>query len=106
MTLKGIKWNDSFFRNLPKEYYDHLVNYPEALPEGIYNTLRSCTPNFKEDMYNRFEDEEVAGWYAKQRVEYHELSVTDAIKKKFEDEMDFIKKYPEYLPMIKEVITV
>ncbi|WP_409199303.1 hypothetical protein [Methanobrevibacter sp. DSM 116169] len=103
--VKAIKWNYSFFEKLSDKYYNHLLNYDGILPLDIRFCLVSSTPNFSKDFSSRiYNESDLKDSYLRKKVELRELSQDKAFEKMFLEDIDFIKKFPEYEGMIDEII--
>jgi hypothetical protein len=104
MVKKVKKFNKSFFKNLPKELFDQLINYDDkALPELILGNLYDLTPNFKDTFNSKANNyPEYDSMYCKQRVDMLELGINKSIEQGYQDIVDFIEEFPEFTPMIAE----
>ena len=104
MKVRRLVHNEDFLRNMSEEFIEKLIRLDEPIPMRIRSMLIDYIPNFNWRRSNFIgENEEFISKVREERFIARKLSPIDASEYHNDLALQFIEKYPEFSPIIKEI---
>lgn len=104
--IKSTKFNVGLIKDLPEAMKNELITLNDVIPNDIMASLYVNDPYYKEKRHD-FIDHHPKLLEKMHIIRYHKRSLDDLddrIEFETEREIKFIKKYPQFKPLIEAII--
>ena len=104
LLLRSLIRDEEFLENMPYSLKDELISIKDPIPSRIKSMVFDYIPDFNFRRGLVIEDnEDLKANHWKERIIYRKLPVAESREYRNELALDFIRKYPQFKPIISHV---
>ena len=104
VILKYTRCDKEFIKNMPPKLLAELINLEDVIPDDLQAALITNNEIFnKERRFVIYRNKYVWDKTDKIRAEKYKLSTEDYLNYEHEEDIEFIKKYPQFKPLIDHI---
>ena len=104
MKVRSLVFDVDFLKNVDDSFFENLLYLKEPIPMNIKMVVMDYIPNFNDKRLAAFgDDKNFMKQIRKERLVSRKLNHIDAREYHNDLALEFIKKHPEFAPIIKEV---
>ncbi len=104
MIMKYVRCDKEYLKNLPADIFAQLVNLKEPIPGDLLSALLTNNDSFRKERGEVIgRDEELLKKIHEIRFQKRQMSITDVILYEAEEDIEFVKKYPQFKPLIDHI---
>lgn len=105
LLLRSLIRDEEFLENMPYSLKDELISIKDPIPSRIRSMVMDYIPDFNLRRGLVIEDnEDLKSNHWKERMTYRKLPAVESREYRNELALDFIRKYPQFQPIISHVI--
>lgn len=104
MKVRRLIRNEEFLKEIPEDFVEKLIELKEPIPMRIRSMVIDYIPNFNmRRAISIGENEELIQKIREERLNARELPSVESGEYHNDLALEFIKKHPEFAPIIKEI---
>lgn len=104
MIIKSTRCDKDFIRNMPPKLLSAIIFLEDVIPDDLQSALIRNNEFYHEERRQfEYRRPEIQKKIHEIRAEKYQLSIYEYVNYEHEEDIEFIKKYPQFKPIIDHI---